>query len=184
MLHKQQGDIGIESNATNVQQGIRAYDSFGLGARAGYGFSDRFSLYARYQWVKLLNVRDVDYHYVALEPKFGIIRDIAAVALPVGFFAGQDVNATESVQFHPTILFTIPVSQTFEVNLSPEAVVFVPTFDYLLVINAGFGLSTNLDRWAIRPQFSVAVNPETRAPVFSGCIGFSVETTAMRTLGK
>jgi hypothetical protein len=173
MLHRQQLDIGIESNATNVKQGARAYDSFGLGARAGYGISDRVSLYARYQWIKLANVRDVNYHYVSLEPKFGIVRDIMAAALPVGFFAGQDVSLTQSVQFHPTILFTIPISQKLEVNLAPEAVVFVPTFDYLLALNGGVGLSANLDQWAVRPQVSVSVNPETKAVVFSGSIGFS-----------
>jgi hypothetical protein len=174
MLRHRQVDASLESSSTYVKHGSATQSSLGFGMRGGYGFSNRFNLYAHYQWINLQDIGDVNYHYLALEPKVGLIQNILAATVPIGFFAGRDVSATESVQVHPTLLVTIPVSQMVEANFAPKAIVFMPTFDYLLVLTAGLGFSVDLSRWALRAEFSMALNPETRALFISGGLGFSV----------
>jgi large exoprotein involved in heme utilization and adhesion len=106
-------------------------------------------------------------------PKFANASQRFAVALPVGFAVGQDISVGDTFQFHPTMFFTFPSGRTFEVNLSGKALVPLSGGSTGFAANLGFGLSSDLDRWALRPEIGVLTYPagEGYFPQFS--VGFS-----------
>ena len=93
-------------------------------------------------------------------PKFANARQTFAVALPVGFAFGEDIEVGDTFQFHPTMFFTIPSGRSFETNLSGKALIPVTGGSTGFAANLGFGISSDLDRWALRPEVGVLTYPE------------------------
>lgn len=58
---------------------------------------------------------------IGLGPKFAVQPDRVAVATPVGFAVGQGMDVTETIQIHPTRLFTFPAAETMEINVRQDA---------------------------------------------------------------
>jgi hypothetical protein len=135
----------------------RAQDEFGL--QVGYGLAERVELRGRY--VRLSPATDQDgVNVVGLGPKVRLSEDVAALFLPVGFAFGGGVDAGDSFQFHPTLLLTLPASSRIEVNGSAKALIPLSGgADVLGALNVGLGLSTDLQRWAVRPEFGILFNP-------------------------
>ena len=108
-------------------------------------------------------------------PKFSLVKDRMALYLPVGFAFGNETEISETWQFHPTLLYTVPVNKNFEFN--PSAKVLIPfkkeqgTF---FAINFGAGISTNLERWAIRPEIGFLFDPGESGYAMQLSIGFSI----------
>ncbi len=73
-------------------------------------------------------------------PKFSLVKDRAALYLPVGFAFGNDTEISKTWQFHPTLLLTVPVNKYFEFN--PSAKVLIPIVsegETLVAFNFGAG---------------------------------------------
>jgi hypothetical protein len=93
-------------------------------------------------------------------PKFANARQRFAVALPVGFAYGSDISVGDTFQFHPTLFYTIPSGRGFEVNTSGKILVSLSGGSTGFAANLGFGISSDLDRWALRPEIGVLSYPE------------------------
>jgi hypothetical protein len=92
---------------------------------------------------------------IGVGPKFALRPDRAAIALPFGFAFGEDLNVGDTFQFHPTVFFTVPAARGVELNLSGKAMIAVTGGNLGLAANLGLGLSSDLQRWALRPEVGV-----------------------------
>ena len=134
-----------------------------LGLQAAYGWSDHLDLRVRYERIVVV-AGDGDFtaNVVAFGPKFGEQRGRAALYLPVGCAFGDDVDdSSETWQFHPTLLFTIPMSRNLELNPSTKALIPLTQKegDTLLALNLGLAFKGDSGGWAIRPEFGILIDP-------------------------
>ena len=133
------------------------------GLQGAYGLGDRFDVRLRFEFINVHLGEEVSFNanVLGLGPKIGIMKDGIALCLPVGFAFGGDIeDISETWQFHPTFLFTLPIGNNFEFNPSTKALVPLSgDGDVLIAFNLGAGISTNLEKWAIRPEAGFLVNP-------------------------
>lgn len=143
------------------QYNEHSYDHFGV--HLAYGLADRVDLRARleYIWIDDAGEPGGTYNIFGMGPKGSIVEDRLAVYLPVGFAFGKEIeNTGDTWQFHPTLLFTLPVSDYFEFNPSGKVLIpFNSDLEALVAFNFGLGLSTDLSKYAIRPEFGLLYNP-------------------------
>jgi len=135
------------------------------------GVAENVELRARYTRVMLAedSYSGGGINVIAAGPKFAIRPGRVAVGLPVGFAFADGMVAGETVQFHPTVFVTVPATQGLEVNVSGKAL--LP--EAALAVNLGLGLSTNLDRWALRPEIGVLKYPGDDGYIWQASIGLS-----------
>ena len=151
------GYTGVFSEGEHVQ------DEFGL--QFATGLADRVDLRVRYTHVEGVNV-------VGLGPKVSLLKDRIAVAVPVGFAFGSDVQSSKTWQIHPTLLLTAPVDRHVELNVSGKVLVPFSDSDTTVAFNVGLGLG-NLERWAIRPEFGMLFDPGQSGHYTQFSIGFT-----------
>jgi hypothetical protein len=142
-----------------------------VGLQLATGVSDRTDLRFRYEYI---DMEGSAVHVLGAGPKFGIVPDRVAFYVPVGTALGDDVETSESFQVQPTALFTLPVSNQVEVTASGKALLWVDRDnDDLLAFNLGGGLSSDLSKWAVRPEGGILINPGEDGKFFHFSIGFS-----------
>ena len=87
------------------------------------------------------------------------------------------VSAGDTWSFNPTLLFTLPISERFEIN--PSTTVRIPLYEdgeTLLAFNLGLGLGWSADGpWKLRPEFGVLVNPGESGAGLSFGVGLSFD---------
>ncbi len=88
-------------------------------------------------------------------PKFALSRDRFAVALPVGFASGEGIDVGDTFQVHPTVFFTYAAASGLDVNLSGKLLLSVRGGEPGFAANLGLGISTDIERWAVRPEVGV-----------------------------
>ncbi len=147
------------------------------GFQAGFGLSRFFDIRARYERIQFdtNGGESSGVNVVGFGPKFGILKDWLALYLPVGFAFGQDLEVSKTWQFHPTLLFTIPINKNFEFNTSAKALIPLSKDggDTLVAFNLGAGVSADLDRWAIRPEIGFLYDPSGQGHYMHLSIGFN-----------
>jgi hypothetical protein len=136
------------------------------------GVTDNVELRARYTRIAPPGGSDGEggINVIAAGPKFAVLPGRLAVGLPVGLAFGDGIEAIQTTQFHPTVFLTVPVGRNVEVNLSGKALLPNAAF----AANLGLGLSTNLDRWAVRPEFGVLKYPDGEGYVKQASIGLTL----------
>jgi hypothetical protein len=112
-------------------------------------------------------------------PKFAVVPDHMAVYMPAGFaFSndfGEDFDSMETWELQPTLLWTGRLHQYVEINPSTKFILPLSNGSTPLVaFNLGFGLSSNLDLWAMRPEIGFLVNPAGEGYKTSYSIGLSI----------
>ena len=125
------------------------------GLQLGYGLSKRIDLRARYEYIGL----DSDggsTNVFGIGPKVSLLKDRIAAYLPVGFAFGGDVEGIDEVEVQPTLLFTIPVGKNIEINPSVKGII---SNEFYMAFNLGLGLSTNPNKYVIRPEYGILLNP-------------------------
>ena len=111
-----------------------------------------------------------------LGPKVSLVPDHFSLYLPAGFADGEGIDASETFQTHPTMLFTATPARQIELNGSGKALIPISgDGDASFAFNVGLGLSPNVNRWAIRPEFGVLSYPEDE-PFTQVSLGLSVRT--------
>lgn len=124
------------------------------GVMAALGVGEKMDLRIRYVnvWEKGGAFGD-GISALSIGPKFSLMENRIAAYLPVGRALGN--STSDSWEFLPTMLFTVPVIENkLEVTLSPK---YIFTFcedcqDYV-ALNLGLAISSDLSRWAIRPEY-------------------------------
>jgi hypothetical protein len=142
------------------------------GVQLATGVLDRVDLRLRYEYAF-----DVGVNVVGFGPKVALVKDRLALALPVGFAFGGGVDSGKSWQIHPTLITTAPLGRNAEWNSSFK--VMIPLSggegnDTLLAVNTGFGLSSNLDRWVVRPEVGLCYNPGDKGHFTQASVGLTV----------
>lgn len=131
-----------------------------LGLQLAYGLSPKVDLRIRYEnlWLKGDGVAD-GISIIGFGPKFSIVQDKLAVYAPFGTAIAEDVeNAWE---FQPTLFLTVPViPQKLDFTISPKYIfTFCEDCEDFLAFNAGLSISSDLAKWAIRPEYGILLNP-------------------------
>jgi hypothetical protein len=153
----------------------KAQDDFAL--QLAVGVHERVDLRGRYELIRLSG-EGLDYttfHAVGFGPKIAIVPGRVAFYAPFGLGFGGALETSESLQFQPTALFTIPVSSQVEINPSAKAQIWLNNdeTDDLLAFNIGLGLGPDLDRWAIRPEVGMLIDPGEEGRFWHFSLGFS-----------
>ena len=136
-----------------------------LGLQMATGLARSLDLRARYVRVEGVNV-------VGFGPKVGVVKDKVALALPVGFAFGEDVDSAESWAIHPTLLLTAPVNRRVELNASTKALIPFSEGDTLVAFNLGAGFG-DLERWALRTEVGMLFNPGESGHFTQVSVGFT-----------
>lgn len=110
-------------------------------------------------------------------PKIGLLKDRIAFYVPVGFAFGEDIEVSETWEIHPTLIVTVPINKSFELN--PSAKILVPfkgERDTLVAFNLGAALGKDVRKWAIRPEVGLCFNPGEGGYFWQMSLGFSIAT--------
>ncbi|MCK4539406.1 MAG: hypothetical protein KAV42_11475 [Candidatus Krumholzibacteria bacterium] len=147
-------------------------DHFGL--QFAYGVLDNVNFRFRYERIDV-DPLDTGVNAWGFGPKICLKKDVAAIYLPVGFATGENIETSESWQFHPTLLTTAPVNEYMELNTSFK---YLLTFDEdsndYFAFNLGLGLSNDLARYAIRPEVGILIDPGSDGIFWHFSVGLSL----------
>lgn len=161
----------------------RSHDNYGF--RAGIGLTERFDLKLRYekmQFTKNFDHRITRADYFSLVPKFALVPERLSFLVPVSTFRVQSksdnyryINRVSSIA--PQLIYTYTNSRkTFDIS-------FASKVDYLFEVDddsesntffgmtLGAGFSTDLSKWAIRPEIGLSTELAD-AKFFSYGVGF------------
>jgi len=125
------------------------------GVQIATGVHPRADVRLRYE-----KVSGDDVNVLGFGPKLGLKHDRLALALPVGFAFGKAIDAGETWEFHPTLVFTQPLSASAELNASAKLLIPIGGAgrDTTWAVNLGLGLG-RLDRFVVRPEVGWLFNP-------------------------
>lgn len=92
-------------------------------------------------------------NYLEISNKYKLKEGKMSASIPVGVYV-FDKDETPLFTLEPRIIYTFSQNDQFEFNLIPKAHIFFgDVINYLPGINLGLGFSSNLNKWAIRPEF-------------------------------
>jgi hypothetical protein len=150
-------------DASSEEESAKLHDNFGL--QVATGMSDRVDLRLRIEHIRV-DVEGDDFDYsataVGIGPKFGLIPNQLALAIPVGFAFGSGIDQEQTWQVHPSLIWTIPASRVLEINSSVKAVIPLSESagdDVLAALNIGLGIGPDLRKWVLRPEFGILKDP-------------------------
>jgi hypothetical protein len=101
--------VSVSSEELDDGDDIDVTDQFGV--QVATGLTDWMDARLRFERVELKDAGGDEVggvNVLGLGPKFQIVKDRVAAYLPVGLAFGEDVDASETWQFHPTLLLTLP----------------------------------------------------------------------------
>ncbi len=132
------------------------YSDTRVGLQLGAGITPKVDWRVRYERV---GMEKDGYNIVGFGPKFSLLPDRLAFYAPLGFAFGEDLEASETLEFHPTMLFTWQPNPHVELNASGK-VLLRKEGDALMAYNLGLGLSPDFERQlTIRPEIGILTNP-------------------------
>lgn len=153
------GQVDVQGNYSLYSaEGTSSNTNYGL--KIGYGVSDNHTLKLRYERLNEaprvqqtglfgdFNRAKHSYDYIELENKFRFKNSNIALAIPIAYYSFG------IFMIDPRMYFTIPnESNTFELSIIPKAHIFLgESIKVMPGLSLGFGLSSDLDRWALRPE--------------------------------
>ena len=130
-----------------------------VGFQAAYGLNPKIDLRVRYEYAWLKDDNEGSASVIGFGPKFGLLRDKIAFAIPIGTAFGKDIE--DAWEIHPTLLLTYPiVKDKIDITVSPKYLMTLSkeTEDFVAV-NFGLSISSDLNKWAIRPEYGLLYNP-------------------------
>lgn len=147
-----------------------------LGLQAAYGVTDKLDIRFRFEhiWTTLEDAEG-NAQMVGIGPKYNFVEDVLSAYLPVGRALGE--GSSDSWQIQPTVLATLPaVKNVLDINLSPKYILTLGEgqSDYFAA-NLGLAVSTDLNRWAVRPEYGMCFPLEEGSEGHFGqfSVGFS-----------
>ena len=149
-----------------------------FGIQATVGLSDRVDLRFRYEHARL-DIEGLEsgggINEMRIGPKMSLLKDRVALSFPVGLAFGNDIEVSETFGIYPTLLLTAPVNEQLEINGSAKVMIPIGNdSDVLTAYTFGPGFSTNLARWAIRPEIGILLNPGEDGAFLNYGIGLSL----------
>lgn len=157
------------------------------GVQVAYGVTKFMDWRLRYEYIRFDVEEDTaKTNMFGFGPKFRLFKNWLAFYVPVGFAFGGDLEegaSSETWQVHPTLLGTLTIGKFLEIN--PSAKVMIPfdkdSFDTLYAFNLGFALSTDVSKWAIRPEVGLCTGPDLDGGTFlQFSIGFTLNSALFK----
>ena len=150
-------------------------DVYGL--QCGVGVAPGFEFRLAYADLNLVDGSAV--HVLGFGPKFTVVPDHMACYMLAGFaFSddfGEEFGPMNTWELQPTLLWTGRLNRYFEIDPSGKFILPLSNGSTPLVaFNLGFGVSNNLDLWALRPEIGLLVNPAGEGYYSSYSIGLSI----------
>ncbi|GAA4741603.1 hypothetical protein [Flavisolibacter ginsenosidimutans] len=164
-----------------------------IGFRAGLGVADNVDLKVRYE--KLIPVEkpengSFNASYFSVIPKFGIHPGKLAVFVPLSLYHfsasenGGVATSSNSYSIAPHVIGTF-TAKSNQVDFSPSAnVEYIinkgqgSENDFLMGFNIGAGFSSDLRKWAIRPELGYLFKPGESGHVWNVGVGLQVLLTS------
>jgi hypothetical protein len=143
------------------------------GIQAAYGLSDNLDLRFR---VVTFSSPQANKTVFSTGLKLRLVKDRVAAYFPIWFVDYRPA------QFQPTLLLSFPiVGNKMEFNPSGKALLNLAGVDpmkrVMVAANLGLAISTNLSRWALRPEYSIIYEPAKKAFTGSFSIGLTFKLT-------
>jgi hypothetical protein len=163
-----------------VEEGENSGVNNFLGVQGAYGVSDKVELRFRieHSWLKKSAMEGEDEQMTAdvvgFGVKFGIVKDRLALFLPVGYGAGL-------IEFQPTILGTVPVIRN-KIDFNPSVKHLLRLnmpWQPLVAVNFGFAISSDVRKWAIRPEYGLLYNLDGQGHFKNFSVGLSFNLSAL-----
>lgn len=143
-----------------------------FGVQLAYGISEKVDFRFRYENVGIKGDYLENFQAISFGPKFSLVKDNMAFYAPVGFAPGEG----NSWQFQPTLLFTAPLVKS-KLDFNPALKVIIPFSEgseALVAFNAGFAISKDVTKWAIRPEYGWLFNPGESGYYSHFSVGLSI----------
>lgn len=138
------------------------------GVQLGYGLSNTIDLRFRYEHIGLSNVisypgltYQTSFNVVGFGLKASVIPKILSIYLPIG--KEMSSNGSKTTMIQPTIFVTAPlIKEKVEFTFAPKYIYLLENTDTkFIAFNFGLALSSNLNQWAIRPEYGVMVSNDS-----------------------
>ena len=106
--------------------------------------------------------------------KYQLLKNKSAIYIPISL-TKIDNDSEIIKQIEPTYIHTFSFKY-LEINPSIKALIPLDsnTKDYLLAYNLGFGISSNLSKWVIRPEVGILTSPLEEGGIPHMSIGLSL----------
>lgn len=156
-------NIELESDIAPI-----TFQNSNYGFKIGYGIKDRYTLKIRYEHLMLTSDHDFSLFsccrepyitgidYFEIENKFKVKNANVAFGVPLGYYVFSSGIATKQGLFaiDPRIYLTFfSNTEVFELNIIPKAHFLIGQgFTIMPGISMGLGFSSNLNKWALRPE--------------------------------
>ena len=140
-----------------------------FGLQVALGISDRFDVRARYENIQVTDDGRTA-NVFGIGPKASLIKDRLAAYVPVGFAFGGDVDGIEEWEVQPILLGTLPVGQFMEVNPPAQGIIGE---EFYVAFNLGLGVSSDFNKWTLRPEYGMLFNPGEEGHFGQFSIGLS-----------
>jgi hypothetical protein len=122
-----------------------------LGFKVGFGISERVDVKLRYENIIPVDQEGANVQYLSLSPKVNIVKGVFAGSLGMGgYFADGESYLFLGPRFH---LSKALANNQIEPAFTAKADIFPEDGTILVGINLGFALSSDLNKWALRPEF-------------------------------
>ena len=154
-----------------------------IGIKAGYGISESFDLKLRYEHFFFPKDFSSGFsmNYFSLVPKFSVNSSLFAFQLPLSLYHVKNSYGpvTESQNLYsisPQLLKTFGSSNTTDFTATVKGDYMFTTgdnsdSDFLLGLNLGAGLSSDLRKWAIRPEAGILFKPGENGIIWNVGLG-------------
>ncbi len=148
--------------------------------RLGYGVGEQADLKFRFE--RIVPGEGLSgLNYISLTPKVSLPKGNLALSLPFGLLFGEG----ESVFIlSPTLMYTGRVNQNFDISLSSTANIPTENTNVRVDFNLGFGISKDVDKWAVRPELGIHFNPGLNGFIWHLGLGGTVNIGRMKEAGQ
>jgi hypothetical protein len=177
MDHAQSLGKGNKDLAIGIHQYRLGGDGFSgklfdnISLRFGVGVGDNTDIQLRYERIK----PEDGINFVSITPKFSFADDALAFFLPIGLIFGE---GDKTGVISPTMMYTKRGGKKLEGSLSIGSPARTEDYEFLLDINAGFGISNNLDKWAVRPELGIHFQPGESSYIWHFGVAFSTSLSS------
>ena len=145
------------------------------GLQVAYGLSEKIDFRVRAEHFEF---RNISTYVFSIGTKMSLVKDRVALYLPIWFVDFKPAA------IQPTLLLTFPVVKNkIEFNPSVKNIISLGGYDpnstFLVGVNAGLGISTDLSKWALRPEYSMVYNVAEKCQYRSFSIGLSLNMSLL-----
>jgi hypothetical protein len=178
------GSYSKYTDEDNNQVGNNNY-----GGRIGFGVSPNVDIKARYERLVSTKENGGAANYLSVFPKINLLHQKISLLLPVSSYFGEAIFKDDSrYSIAPEVIGTYTFGSNADVSGMIKGDYFFSTEDrsdeFYWGFKIGFGLSSNLDKWAIRPEAGYMFNPNDPGQIWSFGVGLIYNFTFQKPMSQ